>query len=127
MDGVCGRGGAELFTCFKINLSRGSPVLVAMLGEVFAGILGCDYFSAYRQYRGDFNQFLQFCLAHLIRDVKFLTTLPEASVVAYGQRLLEGLRNLFHIFHQRELMELPVFVTVHGQIYGLWLPLRGYN
>ena len=97
------------FTCFKIESSRGSKVLVAILGEAFEGILGCDYFSAYRKYRGDFNTSLQFCLAHLIRDVKFLITLPEASVVAYGQRLLEGLRNLFHTYHQRELMELPVF------------------
>ena len=96
------------FTCFKIESSRGSKVLVAILGEAFEGILGCDYFSAYRKYRGDFNKSLQFCLAHLIRDVKFLITLPEASVVAYGQRLLEGLRNLFHTYHQRE-------VTVHGQ------------
>ena len=97
------------FTCFKIESSRGSKVLVAILGEAFEGILGCDYFSAYRKYRGDFNTSLQFCLAHLIRDVKFLITLPEASVVAYGQRLLEGLRNLFHTYHQREFMELPVF------------------
>ena len=71
------------FTCFKIESSRGSKVLVAILGEAFEGILGCDYFSAYRKYRGDFNTSLQFCLAHLIRDVKFLITLPEASVVAY--------------------------------------------
>jgi len=97
------------FTCFKIEPSRGSKVLVAMLGEAFDGILGCDYFSAYRKYMGEFNNSLQFCMAHLIRDVKFLTTLPETSVVAYGQRLLEALRHLFHTFHQRDLMELPVF------------------
>ena len=33
----------------------------------------------------------------------------EAAIVAYGQRLLETLRQLFHILHQREMMELPVF------------------
>jgi hypothetical protein len=55
---------------------------------------------------------MQFCLAHLIRDVKFLATLPEVPMtigIAYGQRLLEGLRQLFHILHQREMMEPPVF------------------
>jgi|GEM_PF-5678388 len=55
---------------------------------------------------------MQFCLAHLLRDVKFLTTLPEVPMtigIAYGRQLLEGLRTLFHILHQRELMEVPVF------------------
>ena len=35
---------------------------------------------------------LQFCLAHLIRDVKYLTTLPDARDRAYGERLREALR-----------------------------------
>jgi len=42
-------------------------------------VLGCDYFSAYHKYMKDFSIAVQFCLAHLIRDVKFLTTLPTAS------------------------------------------------
>ncbi|EQD37469.1 transposase IS66, partial [mine drainage metagenome] len=80
---------AEIFTLFQIDRSRGSQVLRAVLGDDFAGTLGCDYFSAYRKYMGDFNVSLQFCLAHLIRDVKFLATLPEPATVAYGQRMLE--------------------------------------
>jgi hypothetical protein len=47
--------------------------------------------------------------------VKFLTTQPEASEVAYAQRLLEGLRHVFHTFHQRELMEIPEFQKVLQQ------------
>ena len=45
---------------------------------------------------------LQFCLAHLIRDVKFLTTLPDARDRAYGERLREALRELFAVIHRRE-------------------------
>ncbi len=100
---------AAIFTCFKIDPSRGSQVLRAVLGEDFAGTLGCDYLSAYHKYRKDSGVSLQFCLAHLIRDVKFLTTLPEAAVVTYGQRMLDGLRRLFHVMHQRETMAAPVF------------------
>ena len=96
---------AELYTLFKIDPSRGSDVLVEMLGEEFDGILGCDYFSAYRKYMGDFGVAVQFCLAHLIRDVKFLTTLPDAVTRSYGQRVLEGLRKLFHVIHRRETMD----------------------
>ena len=38
---------------------------------------------------------LQFCLAHLIRDVKFLMTLPEQEEQAYGTRLRDALRGCF--------------------------------
>ena len=47
---------------------------------------------------------LQFCLAHLIRDVKFLVKFPSKKVQAYGDRLCEALRTLFRVFHQREKM-----------------------
>jgi transposase len=40
-------------------------------------------------------------LAHLIRDVKFLTTLPDARDRAYGERLREALRRLFAVIHRR--------------------------
>ena len=86
---------AASFTCFKVESSRGSQVLLATLGEDFAGILSCDYFSAYHKYRKHSGVALQFCLAHLIRDVKFLATLPEPATVAYGQRLLDRSSTLF--------------------------------
>lgn len=100
---------AELYTLFKIDSSRGSDVLVEMLGREFDGVVGCDYFSAYRKYMGDFDVAVQFCLAHLIRDVKFLTTLPDAVTRNYGQRVLEGLRKLFHVIHRRETMDAAAF------------------
>ncbi len=94
---------AELYTLFKIDPSRGSDVLIEVLGEQFAGVIGADYFSAYRKYMGDFNVLLQFCLAHLIRDVKYLTTLDPATR-KYGHRLLKRLRQLFGVIHRREMM-----------------------
>jgi len=93
---------AELYTMFKIDPTRSGDVLIAVLGTEFDGVLGCDYFSAYRRYHREFGVALQFCLAHLIRDVKFLTTLPDARDRAYGERLLGGLRSLFAVIHRRE-------------------------
>jgi transposase len=93
---------APLYTLFKIDPSRGSDVLVAVLGEEFNGLLGCDYFSAYRKYMKNFGVVVQFCLAHLIRDVKFLVEHPNAANRRYGQMLLEHLRKLFGIIHCRE-------------------------
>jgi transposase len=94
---------AELYTLFKIDPSRGSQVLVDVLGKEFAGVIGADYFSAYRKYMNDFNITVQFCLAHLIRDVKYLMTLDRVTK-NYGRRLLKPLRQMFKIIHRRGAM-----------------------
>jgi len=93
---------ASLFTVFKISPSRGSQVLVEVLGREFNGVLGCDYFSAYRKYMKDFDVVVQFCLAHLIRDIKFLVEHPLAANRTYGELLREHFRKLFETFHRRD-------------------------
>jgi transposase len=93
---------AYLYTVYKISPSRSSEVLVEVLGKEFEGLLGCDYFSAYRKYMKDFGVLVQFCLAHFIRDVKFLAEHPDPRNRAHGQRLLADLRRLFGIIHRRE-------------------------
>ena len=98
---------AYLYTVYKISPSRGSEVLVEVLGKEFDGVLGCDYFSAYRKYMHDFGVVLQFCLAHLIRDVKFLVEHPHKKNQAYGQLLLTDLRRLFGVIHRRDEYASP--------------------
>lgn len=93
---------ASLFTLFKIDASRGSDVLIETLGTEFNGVLGCDYFSAYRKYMKDFGVLVQFCLAHFLRDVRFLVEHPNAKNQAYGRRVLERLRALFAVIHDRD-------------------------
>lgn len=93
---------APLYTLFRIDPSRGSDVLIEVLGKEFDGLLGCDYFSAYRKYMKDFNVAVQFCLAHLIRDVKFLVEHSRPANRRYGTMLLEHLRGLFRIIHRRD-------------------------
>src|SRR3954447_17230350 len=93
---------AGLYTLFKIDPTRSADVLIGVLGEEFDGVLGCDHFSSYRRYHREFGVVLQFCLAHLIRDVKYLTTLPDPRDRAYGERLREALRDLFAVIHRRE-------------------------
>ena len=46
-----------------------------------------NYFGTYRKYMRKFGVLIQFCLADLIRDVKFLATLPDKKQKAYGQRV----------------------------------------
>lgn len=95
---------APLYTLFKIEPTRSADVLLEVLGDEFNGVLGCDYFSAYHRYMRVCNAVVQFCLAHLIRDVKFLTTLPDPRDRAYGTRLREALRQLFAVIHQRDTL-----------------------
>src|SRR4030065_1911209 len=60
---------AAMYTLFRLDKSRGSQVLLDILGEKFCGVVGCGYFSAYRKYmRLNDKVDVQFCLAHLIRD-----------------------------------------------------------
>jgi len=47
---------------------------IAALGKAYSGTIVSDFFSAYVKYA---NRLQQFCLAHLIRDIKCLATLPE--------------------------------------------------
>ena len=47
---------------------------------------------------------VQFCMARLIHDVKFLTTLPDRATETYGGILLMLLRDLFALLHRRDRM-----------------------
>lgn len=113
---------APLFTLFKIDPSRGSEVLLDVLGTEFRGVLGCDYFSAYRKYlRLNENVLVQFCLAHLIRDVRFLVEHPNSKNRAYGKRVLTALRDLFELIHRRSGMSEAKFLgDLEDQGYEVW-------
>lgn len=119
---------AASFVVFKIDPSRGTEVLMRLLGEDFQGILGCDYYGAYRKYARQCSVLVQFCLAHLIRDVKYLCEFPEAQVQRYGQRLLEGLKALFWTLHRKDQLSPRAFeaelTQAHDQIWKAALPSR---
>ena len=86
---------APRFTVFHIDPSRGSEVLRAVLGETFGGVIGCDYFSAYHKYMADSGATVQFCMAHLIRDIRFLAEQTNHSLARWGEKLPIGCENSF--------------------------------
>ena len=93
-------------------------------GLEFDGVIGCDYFSAYRKYmRLNEHELVQFCLAHLIRDVKFLVEHPNAKNRAYGRRVLAEIANLFSIIHRREeyKTEEAFLSALKTQGYAVWM------
>jgi len=84
---------------FYIAKSRSSQVLKDVLGETYNGTIVSDFFSAYVKYA---NKIQQFCLAHLIRDIKFLTALSNEADKHFGKALLTDFKWLFHIWHLRD-------------------------
>lgn len=92
---------AATFVFFHISPSRASTVLRDILGD-FAGTMHCDYFSAYRKYMKDAPVLIQFCLAHLIREVKFLSEQKDKVTKNWADKILDRFRKMFRLIHDRE-------------------------
>jgi transposase len=89
------------FAVFRIDASRGSQVLTQTLGSDYAGTLVCDFFSAYRKFHQHTPCVMQFCQAHLIRDIRFLESLPDKPAGRFAGKLLKLIQKLFRKHHQR--------------------------
>jgi transposase len=90
------------FTLFTIEDSRGAQVLEDLLGTECEATLGSDYYSSYRAFMKKAPVTVQFCLAHLIREARFIAQSSTKTIANYGQRVLDGLKALFKLIHQRE-------------------------
>jgi hypothetical protein len=77
-------------------------VLLDVLGEEFNGVIGCDYFSAYHKYRKLTDCSVQFCFAHLIRDVRYLREHSQGYAKGWSTRLLNAIREMFGVIHRRD-------------------------
>jgi transposase len=104
------------FTVFHIDPSRGSDVLKAILTETFGGILGSDYFSAYHKYMADCGVLIQFCWAHLIREIRFVAGHTDPSLQIWGNKLLPWVRRLFETWHRAESMTAAGFARALDRI-----------
>jgi len=89
------------YSVFYIDRSRGSEVLTTVLGNDFAGIVGCDYWGAYRKYARLFDVRMQYCLAHLIRDIRFIAEQSNPYLATWATYLLDWLRKLFKTLHRK--------------------------
>jgi len=107
---------ASRFTVFHIDPSRSSDVLKAILTETFGGIVGSDYFSGYHKYMADCGVLVQFCWAHLIRDIRFLAEHTDKSLQIWGNKLLPWIRKLFETWHRAEQMTQAGFARAMDRI-----------
>jgi hypothetical protein len=89
------------FALFTIRASRGSQVIRSVLGELFDGIIISDRFSAYLKYhKGRTCGLLQLCWAHIIRDVKALSTeLAHGSSKPFSLLMRQRIGTVFRVWH----------------------------
>jgi len=98
------------YSLFKIDKSRGSGVLEKMLGKNFSGIICADYWGAYRKYARLFDVPVQYCMAHLIREIRFLAEHGIKKLSRWANELLEWLKKLFKTLHRRHKLTAKGFL-----------------
>ena len=80
-------------------------MLERLVGKEFAGYLNFDYFSANCSFAWNFDIKAQYCWAHLIRDMRFLSEKhPDKKTKAWAEQLVDRSRRLFSAWHRRDEM-----------------------
>ena len=92
---------AKDFTFFKIDPSRSTTVLEAVLGPDCRAIIGSDLFGAYTKFAKTTPVKIQLCWAHLIRDLKLIAESQNKTIANYGERMLGIAKRMFCTWHRR--------------------------
>jgi transposase len=104
------------YTMFHISHSRGSQVLFNLLGKRFEGIIGCDFYGAYRKFYRLSDALVQYCMAHLIREILFLCEHPVGMLAHWAKKLLKWLKKLFDTLHHSDSFTGECFTKKMRQI-----------
>lgn len=92
---------APCFAFFTIVPHRSREVLRRLIGPNFAGVLCCDRFSVYVNYFQDFPGRMQFCWAHLKRNLLgALESVKGWSPKRFCQQALDLHRRLFRLWYR---------------------------
>jgi transposase len=89
---------AARYVVYTVAATRGSEVLIRLLGAVFQGILCSDRFRAYLKYH---TGKAQFCWAHLKRSLLGIVELTKSSAVErFCRDALAQHARLFRLWHK---------------------------
>ena len=106
---------------FHISNSRASQVLLDILGRDYSGVIICDYYSANKKFIRLSNALVQYCWAHLIRDIKFLLTLSHNTLKRWAEVLLAVLRKIFKLWKTRLCRHFGRYKKSIEKLKGLFL------
>ena len=87
---------------FHVTPSRGSEVLERLLGRDYAGLVSSDFYGAYRKFAKESSCRLQFCWAHLIREVRYIGDKKDHKTSQYGKRIERKIKEMFKVVHERD-------------------------
>ena len=87
-----------------------------MLGQEYEGIIGCDFWGAYRKFARLSNGTVQYCMAHLIREIRFLAEHTSKKLARWGNQLLDWLKKLFKTLHRSDELTDAGFARRMDQI-----------
>ena len=89
---------AARYVVYTVAATRGSAVLIRLLGAVFQGVLCSDRFSAYLKYHAGQAQF---CWAHLKRNLLGIVEFTKSSAVErFCRDTLAQHARLFRLWHK---------------------------
>jgi hypothetical protein len=89
---------AARYVVYTVAATRGSQVLIGLLGAIFQGILCSDRFSAYLKYH---KGKAQFCWAHLKRNLLGISELSKSTAVErFCRDALAEHAKLFRLWHK---------------------------
>jgi transposase len=89
---------AARYVVYTVAATRGSDVLIRLLGAVFQGVLCSDRFSAYLKYHAGKAQF---CWAHLKRNLLGIADLTKSSAAGrFCRDALAEHAKLFRLWHK---------------------------
>jgi hypothetical protein len=93
---------AQTFVYYTIAKTRGTAVLRRLLGQGFAGILGCDRYCSYLKYVREYGHgLMQFCWAHFKRDLLgALETARSPRGKRFCREALALERQLFRLWYR---------------------------
>jgi transposase len=104
---------APLFAVFAIFSSRKGDALPKLLGDAFRGIVNCDRAKMYWQ-----AERLQWCWAHLKRDIQALIDHPDNQVKRLGHDLMRPVKLMFQHWRRYQSGDIhwPTFQTLMSPI-----------
>ena len=84
-------------------------MLFDLLGQDFAGIIGCDYWGGYRKFARLSDAVVQYCMAHLIREIRFIAVQKSKTLSRWANDLLEWLKKLFDTLNRSPTLTADYF------------------
>ena len=114
---------ASNFVVFAVFSSRAARAIGVLLGENFQGIINCDRAKMYYV-----AKHLQWCWAHLIRDIQAMIDSKVPDRVGFGNLMMTEVKEMFrnwHLYKQGQMAwadfqkaAIPIAVKVNDLLYN---------